>query len=57
VGTSVSEEHAVSIFRAELPVHSHGIAIQKTNIDIITAMRTSDLIYNMQMLHGSPQTG
>jgi hypothetical protein len=41
-------EHTVSIFRAEvcpkrwyLPTSPHGIAAQKTNMNIITAVRTS----------------
>jgi hypothetical protein len=58
VDTNVSEEYTASIFRAEVlkteavcptetlvpPVTPHSVKIQKTNIDIFTAVRISNLI-------------
>jgi hypothetical protein len=52
VGTNISEEAASFIFRAEdfppkrcyLPRSPHGVTTQKTNIDIFTAVRTSNLL-------------
>jgi hypothetical protein len=41
-GTSVSEEHTASMFRVE--VCPHDVTTQKTTIDILTAVRTSDLM-------------
>lgn len=40
--TNVLEEHHA--IRWHLPISSHGVATQKTNMDIFTAVRTSDLI-------------
>jgi hypothetical protein len=50
VDTNVSEEHIAFIFRAVPPkrwylsTSPYGVTTQKTNIDIFTAVRTSNLI-------------
>jgi hypothetical protein len=45
VDTNVSEEHTTSVFIAEVnPSGSHGIRTQKTNTDIFSAVRTSNLV-------------
>jgi hypothetical protein len=54
VDTNVSEEFTITLFSPEngdcvspkleyLPASPHGVATQKTNIDIFTAVRTSNL--------------
>jgi hypothetical protein len=51
VDTKVSEEHTASIFslpkRWYLRTSSHSFTSQKTNIDIFTAVRTSNLIWKI----------
>jgi hypothetical protein len=59
VDTNISEKHTVSIFQtsalkmeavcfSETLVSSpHGVATQKTNIDIFTTIRTSDFNINI----------
>jgi hypothetical protein len=47
LGTNVSEKHTVSFFSPSSP---HGDTTQKTNIDILTEVRTSNLTEEFLML-------